>query len=421
MKKTAAIFLLTLLMIAGQPWINQAHGQEPISVFIDDLSLKPDVAPVIYNDRTLVPFRAIAEAMNVEVTWDEPTRTVYAAKGGTRVTLQIDNPVASHNDNRISLDTAPKIVSGRTMIPLRFFSEAFDCQVAWDSSLRRVSITTPPQIMTVIGFYALGDSQTSSWTDLFGRSYPEMAAGHTKILSELALGWYSLDKEGNLLDKSRTGWQRPDGWETVLDGAKQYKLACEMVIHVTDGDGTITDLLNDTAAMKHAARAISAEAQFYKGVNLDFEGLGYNDSGAELKQVQQNFTYFVNLLHQELGNKGLTLTLHAPNSAYPGYDYQALGKICDQIIIMAYDYGPKPEPISMVKQAVELACQSVPADKLIMGISAPSETADSIPAKIGIAKRYNLKGVALWRLGVINDGMWQALDNSLIARKESLR
>ncbi len=88
MKKTAAIFLLTLLMIAGQPWINQAHGQEPISVFIDDLSLKPDVAPVIYNDRTLVPFRAIAEAMNVEVIWDEPTRTVYAAKGGTRVTCR---------------------------------------------------------------------------------------------------------------------------------------------------------------------------------------------------------------------------------------------------------------------------------------------------------------------------------------------
>ena len=68
--------------------------------------------------------------------------------------------------------------------------------------------------MTVIGFYALGDGQTSSWTNLFGLAYPAASVGNTDAISELALGWYSIDKQGNLLDKSRTGWQRPDGWET---------------------------------------------------------------------------------------------------------------------------------------------------------------------------------------------------------------
>ncbi len=81
---------------------------------------------------------------------------------------------------------------------------------------------------------------------------------------------------------------------------------------------------------------------------------------------------------------------------------------------MADDYASQPELVDQVEQAVQMACSSVPAHKLLLGISAPSETAESIAAKVGIAKRYNLEGVALWRLGVINDGRWQTLRASQI-------
>jgi Predicted glycosyl hydrolase len=419
MRRILPAFLMALILIAGQPLIAPAQTQENVSVSIDGLPLDLDVSPVIQNSRTMVPFRAIAEAMNLEVSWDNQTRTVNATNGNTTVRLQIDNPTAYHDNTPITLDAAPLIVGGRTMIPLRFFSEAFNCRVDWNSTTNQVSIITPPKAMTVIGFYALGDSKTSSWTNLFGQTYPVAAAGNTDILSELALGWYSIDQSGNLLYQSRTGWQRPDGWETVLSTAQQYNLQNDMVVHLTDGDGTLSSLLNNPEAVTRAVKAISAEARQFKGVNLDFEGLGYNDSGDQLQQIQQRFTSFVSQLDQDLqaNGTGLTLTLHAPNSSYPGYDYQALGQIADRIIIMAYDYGPKPEPVNQVIQAVEMACQSVPAHKLILGISAPSETAESIATKVGIAKRYNLGGVALWRLGVINDGMWQTLRDSLAATR----
>ncbi|MGI5920185.1 MAG: stalk domain-containing protein [Syntrophomonadaceae bacterium] len=417
MKRILSVLFLALILIASQPLIAPAQGQETISVLIDGLTVNLDVLPVIKDGRTLVPFRAIAEAMNIDVGWDNQTRTVNATDGNTTVRLQIDNRTAYRNNAPMTLDVAPQIVGGRTLIPLRFFGEAFNCRVDWDNIRNQVNIISPPKAMKVIGFYALGDSQTSSWTNLFGQTYPTAAKGNTDVISELALGWYSIDKQGNLLDKSRTGWQRPEGWEKVLNSAAEYKLQSEMVIHVTDGDGTISSLLNDPTAMARAVKAINAEAQQYSGVNLDFEGLGYNDSGEQLQQVQQRFTGFVTLLDQELKTNriGLTLTLHAPNSAYPGYDYQALGQIADRIIIMAYDYGSKPEPVSQVKQAVEMACNAVPANKLILGISAPSENAESIATKVGIAKRYNLNGVALWRLGLINDGMWQTLRDSLTA------
>ena len=418
MKQILSTIFLVLVLVVSLPSSASALEQ-PIAVQLDGLTLSLEVPPVIHNGRTMVPFRAIAEAMNIPVSWDDTSRTVTAGDGKTTVRLQINNPTAYINNNPVTLDAAPQIVSGRTLIPLRFFSEAFDSIVDWNGTLRQVTIASSPKTMTVIGFYALGDSNASSWTNLFGHPYPTTASGNTDVISELALGWYSLDRDGNLLDKSRTGWQRPDGWENVLAAAKQYKLQNEMVIHVTDGDGTISSLLNNRAAMTRAAKAISKEARFYRGVNLDFEGLGYSDKGDQLKQVQQKFTTFVSLLNQELkvNNTRLTLTLHAPNSAYSGYDYQALGKIADRIIIMAYDYGSKPEPVSMVKQAVEMACASVPAQKLILGISAPSETADSIATKVGIAKRYNLNGIALWRLGVIDDGMWETLRDCIIADK----
>jgi len=207
--------------------------------------------------------------------------------------------------------------------------------------------------------------------------------------------------------------------EKVLEAANKYNLKSEMVVHVTNGDGTISSLLKDEAAMTRAVDSIVMEARLYQGINLDFEGLGYQDSGEQLKTVQDEFTRFVRLLAEQVkaANLTLTLTLHAPNSAYQGYDYKALGELANRIIVMAYDYGSKPEPVSLVRQAVEMAKANVPPEKLVLGISAPTETPESILTKVGIAKRYNLDGIAIWRLGLVTGEMWEALRSAVIPRR----
>ncbi|MDN5361812.1 MAG: hypothetical protein PWP70_859 [Moorella sp. (in: firmicutes)] len=425
MKRLLLITLIVMATLAaGFPL--PALAQEPggqIPVLVDGLPVTFDVPPVIQEERTLVPFRAVAAALNVQVNWDGNTRTVSATDGKNAIRLQVGNQTAYRNNSPILLDVAPQIISGRTLIPLRFFSEAFGCQVNWDDAINGVRITSPPKEMAVIGFYALGDPKTgtSSWTDLFGKPYPETAVGNTDVVRELALGWYSVDKDGNLLTRSRTGWQMPEGWVQVLASAWNYKLKTEMVVQVTDGDGTLSSLLANEAAMARAATDLTQEARArgYHGVNLDFEGLGYQDSGAQLQIVQDRFTRFVGLLSRELKAAGLdlTLTLHAPNSVYKGYDYKALGALADRIIIMAYDYGSTPEPVSLVEEAVTMARAAVPSSKLVLGISAPTETAASILGKVGIAKRYNLGGIALWRLGLVSDTMWEALRTTVVPRR----
>ncbi len=407
-------YILILLLMLTLP-VMAASGAQDISVNIDGLKLSTDVAPVIINDRTMVPFRAVSEALGLDVSWDAERQTVSVKGDNLIVEMKIGAKEAYVNGLPHFLDSAPVIISGRTMVPLRFVGETFGCTVQWQGASREVSIQTPPADMKVTGFYALGDQTTSSWSNLFGSSYPYRAPGNTDIVDTIALGWYSLDEQGNLLTRSETGWQRPQGWEDVLQAADEYQLQTEMVVHMTDSNARIRSLISNDTALNKAVGEIAAEASLYDAVNLDLEGLGWNDTPEEAAQVRKDFTRLVTALSSQLGKAGveLTLCLHPSNSAYQGYDYQALGKVADRIIIMAYDYGSKPEPTFMVYQAVESAAAQVSPEKLILGISLPSENTESIRTKIGIAKRFQLQGVALWRLGLISDDMWKEIRNNI--------
>ena len=133
MKRAVLVTLISLAMLAGGfplPAFAQAT-EKPVPVAVDGLPIALDVPPVLRSGRTLVPFRAIAEALNVKVSWDGGTKTVSATDGKTSIRLQIGNKTAYRNGNPIPLDVPPQVVNGRTMLPLRFFGEAFACKVAW--------------------------------------------------------------------------------------------------------------------------------------------------------------------------------------------------------------------------------------------------------------------------------------------------
>lgn len=414
------LILVSAALLASQLHIAHVSAQSPsrpVRVFLDGLSVAFDVQPVIKDGRTLVPFRALAEALSLDVKWDGEKQIVTARDARVAISLRIGDNTAHRNGLPVSLDVPPLIIDGRTLVPLRFFSEAFGCKVIWDDTAWAVRMSSPVKSMYVTGFYALGDARTSSWRNLFGRDYPDTGSERSHQVSELALGWFSLDRQGNLLTRSASGWQRPEGWHRVLETAHSRNIRTEMVVHLVDGDGTLTHILTDTAARTQVLWSIVQEARTYHGVNLDFEGLGWKTSPEEIQSVRNSFTSFVRDLATGLHSmsKTLTLTLHPPNSVYQGYDYKALGEAADRIIIMAYDYGSRPEPTDLVLQAVEAAKEMVPRHKLLLGISVPSEDAESLVAKIGIAKRHGLYGIALWRLGLITEEMWEAMSLSIEA------
>jgi len=112
------------------------------TVILDGQQLSFDVPPTIENGRTLVPLRAIFEAMGATVTWDGETRTAIGVKDNTTVRLPIGSVEPTINDTIHKLDVPGKIVNGRTLAPLRFIGEAFGGTVGWDGTTQTITITS---------------------------------------------------------------------------------------------------------------------------------------------------------------------------------------------------------------------------------------------------------------------------------------
>ena len=88
-----------------------------------------DAAPVIENNRTFVPFRALAEAFGATVAFDEATQAVTAELNGTTVVMTIGSAEYTVNGVAKTADVAPFINGSRTMVPVRFVAQAFGITV----------------------------------------------------------------------------------------------------------------------------------------------------------------------------------------------------------------------------------------------------------------------------------------------------
>jgi hypothetical protein len=80
--------------------------------------------------------------MNANVIWNRSTQMVIAKHSGDTIRLGINADYATINNRRVNLDTPATLVNGRTMVPLRFLSEALGASVYWVASTRTVEITT---------------------------------------------------------------------------------------------------------------------------------------------------------------------------------------------------------------------------------------------------------------------------------------
>ncbi len=91
-----------------------------------------DIKPIVENGRTLVPVRFIAEKFGAKVGWDDATQTVSVQTAANNITLQLGSNQMNVNGNIVVLDVPAKEIGGRTLIPLRALVEALGKQVFWD-------------------------------------------------------------------------------------------------------------------------------------------------------------------------------------------------------------------------------------------------------------------------------------------------
>jgi len=129
------LFLTVFLLIPIK-----AEAINGISVILEGQQLEFDVPPQIVEGRTLLPLRAIFEAFGLEIVWDDQTKTITGTSENKDIVLRIDDLNAYVNERKIVLDVPPKILNGRTLVPVRFIAESLDMNVNWISETRTVMI-----------------------------------------------------------------------------------------------------------------------------------------------------------------------------------------------------------------------------------------------------------------------------------------
>lgn len=111
-----------------------------IGVTLNGVPIEFEQSPITENDRTLVPMRAIFEAMGAKVAWNEEEQTVTATKDNNIISIKIGDNIMIKNGDEITLDVSAKIIEGRTLVPVRAIAEAFETTVNWNNAARMVEI-----------------------------------------------------------------------------------------------------------------------------------------------------------------------------------------------------------------------------------------------------------------------------------------
>lgn len=171
-----------------------------IEILLDGRELELDVPPEVRNERTMVPIRAVAEALGADVSWDGDTQQIHMTRAGVDVVMTLNSTAAAIDGETVEMDVAPYATDGRTLIPARYVAEFFGQKVDWDGEKRQVLIEEDKTVA--------GDSNLEQWAVNMGLIYGFQYAGSNYGLPEpygkpICFGMY--DRRAAQIESTRTG------------------------------------------------------------------------------------------------------------------------------------------------------------------------------------------------------------------------
>ncbi|MBN2558523.1 MAG: copper amine oxidase N-terminal domain-containing protein, partial [Clostridia bacterium] len=139
----AAVFLTAIAITAvSSLGFTSVLADSNIRLVVNGNDITELSAPVIQNDRTLVPIRFVTEELGATVTWDGENRTVLVEKDSMSIFLRIGSYIVdyNHGEKYMLSDVAPMIINDRTYVPLRLISNAFGTGIDWIDETRTVVV-----------------------------------------------------------------------------------------------------------------------------------------------------------------------------------------------------------------------------------------------------------------------------------------
>ena len=228
MKKLVALLAVLTMLTPSALMPSEINAiSRPVSVTVDNQNVNfPDGRPYLdTNGRVLVPVRFVSEALGAKVDWDANSQVAVIEKEPDKVAVKIGEKTVKKNDKVITMDTTAVISSGRTMVPVRFVSEALGAKVAWDKVTYTVVITTDGSEPVVSKEPAKPQGNMTAAgipVELYNKFHPELKKVHDSRL---------LSKDGYGTDLTQP--------ESVLNpmGLMSERQALEILYVVTNPDG----------------------------------------------------------------------------------------------------------------------------------------------------------------------------------------
>ncbi|MCD7854431.1 MAG: hypothetical protein LUG66_02305 [Clostridiales bacterium] len=222
MKKIIAL-LTVIFIVFSVSGFTAFSSEGEIGVTVDGSEIPFDQPPVVINGRTLVPLRAIFEALGAEVEWDAETKSIMAERNNIAVLLYIDSTAMTYgeiggNAVTVQLDTAPVVINGRTLVPARAVAEAFGCSVSWDSTTKTVIINDS------------NTSTTNNSTANTSAAEAQTAEETTEATTAAVLQSTSFDITQTYI-KGNSAIKKAENGSHLIDGDSSTKWCC----YIPDG------------------------------------------------------------------------------------------------------------------------------------------------------------------------------------------
>ena len=171
-------------------------------------------------------------------------------------------------------------------------------------------------------------------------------------MDTVSFGWSRMeysDEDGvvvNTTTQNDNEWNVPEGYTDIVEYLKDNNVETNLNVYMSASESDDAETILSSAENRTAAvNAIIEE------LTVDYKQLGYNPySGVTIdlrgSEMRQNFTAFLTELNEELDSigKSLYVAVQPPmrsGAYFDGYDFKAIGEVCDKIIVMAYDYYAK--------------------------------------------------------------------------------
>lgn len=203
----ALVSALCLTVFAATPISAKTVVGGGVNVTFNGHPVLSDVPAQIISGRTMLPFRAIFEALGATVSYDPDTQTVSGVRGSTTVQMQIGNMTATVNNSPLSMDVAPVIVNSRTLVPVRFVAQSLPgVTVDWDPNTQTAKVGDPNYPHRG-GAYsiAIWSAPDNVMTPLVGSSFYDQ-----QIVSMLFDGLFLFDNHLSPIPALASSWEVSD-------------------------------------------------------------------------------------------------------------------------------------------------------------------------------------------------------------------